>query len=75
MSECTVCGGLYMSGPGITCSTECHTALVEKMIAEFGEFKKVIRVSTGVAYKVPVKDIIELGIKEQELDKYPIWEE
>ncbi len=49
--------------------------LVRRLISEFGEFKKVVRMSTGIAYKVPTRDIIEKGIREQELDKYPLWEE
>ncbi len=44
------------------------------MIERYGEFKKVVRATTGVVYKIPVKDIIEKGIKEQDLDKYPLWE-
>jgi hypothetical protein len=39
----------------------------------FGKYKKVVRASTGVAYKVPTRDIIEHGLKERELDKYPLW--
>jgi len=59
----------------MTCSEACHEELVRRWIAQFGEFKKVIRESTGIAYRVPTRDIIEPGIKEQELDRYPIWEE
>ncbi|MBA7709036.1 hypothetical protein ES703_117943 [subsurface metagenome] len=49
--------------------------MMESLIAQFGEFKKVARMSTGVAYKVPTRDIIEKGILEQELDQYPKWED
>jgi len=34
----------------------------------------VVRQSTGIAYKVPIRDIIERGIREQDLDQYPLWE-
>ena len=48
---------------------------LKKMIKEFGEHKKVIDFASGVAYKVLTKDIITKGVKQQELDKYPIWED
>lgn len=59
----------------MTCSDECHDRLVDGLIEQFGEFKKVVRQSTGVAYKVPTRDIIEGGLKEEELDRYTLWEE
>jgi hypothetical protein len=59
----------------MTCSDECHEELVRRLVADSGEFKKVVRLSTGVAYKVPTMDIIEKGLKEGEVDQYPIWEE
>ena len=43
------------------------------MVAEFGEFRKVERMKTGEIFRVPIRDIIEKGVKERELDKY--WEE
>lgn len=47
----------------------------EKMlIDEFGEFKKVID-HNGIAYKVPSIVIIREGIKEHELDRFPLWSE
>lgn len=71
---CLICGKLYEPGSELTCSDNCHEELVKRLIAEFGEFKKVVRASTGVAYKVPTRDIIECGLKEQDLDQYPLWE-
>jgi hypothetical protein len=49
--------------------------LIEKIIAQFGEYKKVVRMRTGEAFKVPVRDILEKGLREQDLDQYPKWEE
>jgi hypothetical protein len=74
---CFICGMAYSTDVyRTTCGKpECHEKLVQKIIAEYGEFKKVTRMSTGQTFKVPVRDIIEKGIREQELDKYPIWEE
>jgi len=49
--------------------------LIQELIARFGEFKKVVRMRTGVAYKVPTRDILEKGLREQDLDRYPLWDE
>jgi len=75
MPRCVICHQIYDGGRGLTCSVECHQELVRRLIADCGEFKKVIRLSTGVAYKVPTRDIIEKGLREEELDRYPIWSE
>lgn len=75
MPKCIICQKVYEQGREMTCSEACHEELVRRLIAEFGEFKKVVRSSTGIAYKVPMRDIIEPGVKEEELDRYPIWGE
>lgn len=75
MARCVICQNLYEPGREMTCSDGCHEELISHLIAEFGEFKKVVSMSTGIAYRVPTRDIFDLGIKEQELDQYPIWEE
>lgn len=75
MNECFICGAKYVPGREYTCSEECHEKLKEKIITEFGEFKKIVRASTGEVFKVPTIDIIEKGIREQELDQYPRWVE
>jgi len=75
MPRCLVCDVPYDQGREMTCSDRCHEEFVKRLIAVFGEFKKVVRQSTGVAYKVPTRDIIiEKGLKEEELDRYPLWE-
>ena len=75
MPKCCICDREYEVGRKLTCSDKCHAELGRRLIARFGEFKKVVRKSTGVAYKVPTRDIIERGIREQDLDRYPIWNE
>jgi len=72
---CLICHQPYEEGRELTCSDDCHQELVKRLTAKFGEFKKVIRQSTGVAYKVPTRDIIDRGLREQDLDQYPLWEE
>lgn len=51
-----------------------HECIIQEYIARFGEYKKIVRMSTGVAYKVPTRIIIEQGIREQDLDQFPLWE-
>lgn len=75
MHKCFICDREYEPGREMTCSDECHEKLVERLIAGFGEFKKVVRQRTDIAYKVPTMDILEKGVSEDELDQYPLWEE
>jgi len=42
------------------------------IIQDYGEFKKVVN-HKGIAYKVPTIVIIREGIKEDELDQFPLW--
>ena len=73
MAGCFICLEACEGGRELTCSEECHDELVRRLTSEFGEFQKVVRASTGEAFKVPTRDIIEKGIREQELDQYPKW--
>ena len=82
MAACVICGAEYSIEDGrfipvrlATCSPSCHEELVHRIEAACGKFKKVVRLSTGEAFKVPTRDIIEKGIKEQELDQYPKWDD
>ena len=46
---------------------------VEKnLIKEYGEFKKVTD-HKGISYKVPTIVIIREGIKEVDLNEFPLW--
>lgn len=79
---CVVCGkpmcgtmGARQRVSKLTCSASCHETFVKMLIFQYGEFKKIGRLRTGEFFKVPLRDIIEHGVKEQELDKYPKWEE
>lgn len=73
MSVCVICQSEYQGGRGMTCSDACHDKLVEKLVKEFGEFKKVVRASTQEAFKVPTRDIVDKGLREEDLDQYPRW--
>lgn len=59
----------------ITCSEKCHDEFVERLEKGFGEEKKVVDSTTGIAYRVPTKDIVERGLTWKDLPKYPVWEE
>lgn len=76
MGNCLVClGEMPRYAHGITCSDGCHEILVDIITGKCGEFKKVIDIETNIEYKVPVRDIIENGLKYEDLPKYPIWNE
>ena len=72
---CVVCGTLYTVGRMYTCSEKCHKKMVDALVEEFGEFKKIIDAETGVAYKVPTTEVLERGLWHEDLKKYPKWRE
>ncbi len=74
LTNCVICGIQYFGGRQFTCSDACHEELVRRLIEKYGEFKMVVRASTGEAFRVPTRDILEKGVREQELDQYPKWE-
>ena len=70
-SKC--CNADVISHRRQTCSDECHKKLITEMTKEFGEFKKITDIESGIAYKVPTKDIVEKGIQYEELPRYQRW--
>ena len=44
----------------------------KNIIKEYGEFRKITD-HNGISYKVPVIVIIREGIKESELNQFPLW--
>ena len=54
-----------------TCSDQCHEKLVEDLEKAFGKDKKVVDLETGKTHLVPTKIIIEKGLNQQDLHKYP----
>lgn len=75
---CIVCGKSYPRYPdcrALTCSEPCHQKLVDRLVKEFGEFKRVVDVHTEKAYKAPTAHIIEHGLKYEDLPKFPEWTE
>lgn len=76
MNSCMVCSSRYVGplfGPNVTCSDECHEKLVADLERQFGQYKKVVRSSTGEEFRVPTRDFVEVGVQERDLDHYPRW--
>ena len=76
MPICRSCSNDYsLDSPGareLTCSDSCHRRLVVDLIEEFGPTKLVTSLRTGKTHLVPTIAIIEDGIREQDLEKYPV---
>jgi hypothetical protein len=72
--KCKICGK-PITGCKMTCSDICHELFVKLCENAFGVNKKVVDEDTGIAYRVPVRDIIEKGLKWEDLNRYPIWDD
>lgn len=72
---CVVCHKFYIQGYSHTCSEACHEAWLEQLKRECGNYQKIVQTRTGEAFKVPLRDIYEKGIKEKDLNRYPHWQE
>ena len=69
---CIMCNTPAVPG-GMTCSENCHKEFIRLCEEKFGKVKKVIDQTTDVAYEVPTRDIVEIGLKWEDLAKYPMW--
>ena len=49
--------------------------MVDRLEREFGIYKRVMDIETGKAHRVPTRDIIEKGLRHQDLKNYPEWRE
>lgn len=72
---CIICGKPFSQGRLRTCSDECHQRFIDIMVVMFGRFKKVVDSETGKTYRVPTREILEKGLKHEDLVKYPEWKE
>ena len=61
---------IKVTGP-ITCSKHCHEELVMEFEKEFGPEKIIMDAETGTKYRVPTRDIVEIGVRRADLSKYP----
>jgi len=76
MGKCVVCGRPLSPqrarlGTATCGSKVCHEAFVKRCERDFGPHKRVANVDTGRVHLVPVRDIIERGLKGSELEQYP----
>ena len=69
MKKCVICGKEHNCRE-YTCSDECHNLFKQILIREFGEYKIVVDLATEKEYRVPIVDIIEKGLKQEDLKKY-----
>ena len=69
---CWICG-VACVGYLVTCSEDCHNELVLRFELKFGIYKRVIDSETMKTHKVPLRDIIETGLRQQDLKHYPEW--
>lgn len=72
-AKCVICEAPCVQGK-ITCCDDHHEEFIQKMETQFGTYKKVLDMDTGATFKVPIRDIIEKGLKQQDLKNYPEWE-
>ena len=76
MPVCRGCGLDYQldwpEARELTCGPSCHRRLVDQLIEEFGPTKLVTSLRTGKSHLVPTREIIENGVREQDLDNYPV---
>ena len=63
----------------MTIKQKWETATSQQMLKEletrFGKYKKIVLTATGKTYKVPLRDILMVGVKGIDLPKYPLWKE
>lgn len=69
---CVICDKHTITGK-MTCSDYCHEEFIKYSEDKFGKVKKVVDQTTGIAYNVPTRDLIEIGLIWQDLPKYPQW--
>lgn len=72
---CIVCDMPITITGRMTCSEKCHEEFIEFGEKKFGKVKKVVDQTTGIAYEVPTRVIIESGLTWKDLTKYPIWKD
>jgi len=49
--------------------------MLKDLEMQFGKYKKIVLTTNGKAYKVPLRDILTVGVKGVDLPKYPEWED
>lgn len=57
----------------MTCSDFCHNEFVRLLIIQKGKYQKVIDGETTLAHKIPTRILIEKGIQQKDVFKFPLW--
>ncbi len=71
--RCWICSAPLGGEHKVTCSDDCHEALILKFELTFGAYKRVTDLETMNIHKVPLRDIIEKGLKQEDLKNYPAY--
>jgi len=71
LDQCWICGASLGGEYKVTCSDDCHETLIQKMELTFGNYKLVTDLDTMKVHRVPLRSIIEKGLKQEDLKYYP----
>lgn len=71
-SKC--CNSDIIISGSITDSQACHEILITEMELMHGKFKRIIDGATGIEHKVPLRLLIENGLSQKDLHKFPLWD-
>lgn len=70
-SLCVTCNMPVIDQGRVSCSEKCHEAFVKHCEEKFGKTKQVVDDTNGTIYIVSTREIIEKGLKWEDLAKYP----
>lgn len=71
---CVICGSEERSQRLLTCSDKCHDQMKKEFIEDFGEYKDITDMTTGLTHRVPTEEIFDKGLRQQDLKYYPVVE-
>ncbi len=69
---CLICHSSCPPGQ-VICSEKCHETLIQRLEQKFGTHKKVVVLKTMKAYSVPLRDIVEGGLRRKNLKYFSKW--
>ena len=69
---CLNCPSLCPPGQ-VICSEKCYETLIQRLEQEFGTHMKVLDLKTMKAYSVPLRDIVEGGLRRKNLRYFSEW--
>jgi len=69
---CLICHSSCPPGH-VICSEKCFETLIQRLEQKFGTHIKVVDLKTMKAYSVPLRDIVEGGLKQKNLKYFSEW--